>query len=173
MKASRLGVLAALSLIGVLIWARPGERAPLIGQPAPDFALALVAGQGSERGDRVRLSDLKGRPVLLDFWASWCGPCRLSVPLLNRVAREFAGSGLHVYGINSEGLSPVRVEGVASRWGFTYPVLHDPTAQAELAYGISAVPTLVLIDRAGVVRQLYAGAPSAERLLKEIRDVDR
>ncbi len=168
MKPSTWTSVLVFVLFAGLMYLRLTDKGPWFGKPAPEFVLPVISGEG--RGDRVKLSGLKGKPVLLDFWASWCEPCRQSVPILNQVAKE---TGAQVYGINSEGLAAQAVDRVAQRWGIAYPVLHDPSAEIMQAYDVSALPTLYLIDRDGVVRKSHAGAPSAQRLIEEVREMDR
>ena len=153
------------SLVGPLLGGDPLE-----GKPAPDFNLVLARGPGAESGDRVRLSDLRGKVVVLDFWASWCGPCRHSVPLLNDVAAQY-GAKLGVYGINSESYGPELVSFVAGNWGFRYPVLLDPALKTTSAYGVQAFPTIVLIDRQGNVHKVYRGEPTKAALTKRISNL--
>jgi thiol-disulfide isomerase/thioredoxin len=156
-----------------LMYFKLGQPGPWVGKPAPDFTLAVVHGEGASQGDRVRLSDLKGQLVVLDFWASWCEPCRQSVPILNQVAKTLAAEGVRVYGINAEALGPEALGRVAARWGVAYPILTDPTAQTQVAYDVEALPTLYLIDKQGVVQKTHAGSPSAERLIEEVRELAR
>jgi thiol-disulfide isomerase/thioredoxin len=162
-----------MAVFALLLFLHLRDDGPLVGELAPDFTLPLAYGEGADSGDRVRLADTRGSFVVLDFWASWCGPCRESVPTLNRVARELATSGVRVLGINSESHGPARAALVADRWGVAYPVLYDGSAATQLAYSVTALPTLYLVDREGVVRRAYAGAPSAERLIRDIRELDR
>jgi cytochrome c biogenesis protein CcmG/thiol:disulfide interchange protein DsbE len=170
--SSWASLLVAVMFFG-LMYLRLKDQGPWVGKPAPDFSLPVVAGEGASQGDRVRLSDLKGQLVVLDFWASWCEPCRQSVPILNEVARTLAGEGVVVYGVNSEGLRPEALLRLAGRWGFAYPVLHDANAASMVAYDVSALPTLYLIDRQGIVRRTHAGSPTAQRLIEEVRELDR
>jgi cytochrome c biogenesis protein CcmG, thiol:disulfide interchange protein DsbE len=170
-KASTWTSVLVFAMFVGLMYLRLSDQGPWAGKPAPGFALPVVSGEG--QGDRVRLSDLKGQLVVLDFWASWCEPCRQSIPILNQVAEELAKEGVHVYGINSEAFAANVVDRVAQRWGIKYPVLHDATAEVMQVYDVSALPTLYLIDREGVVRKSHAGAPSAQRLIEEVRGMDR
>lgn len=150
----------ALSSFGSLLRGHPLE-----GESAPDFSLALVDAAGG--GERVRLSDQRGKVVVLDFWASWCGPCRHSVPLLNGTAKRF-GDKVAIYGVNSEQTGLGSLAFVALHWGMEYPVLTDPTVAAQMAYSVQAFPTVVVIDREGIVRKVYRGEPTEAALHREI-----
>lgn len=169
--SSWASVLVVLAFMG-LVYLHFKDEGPWVGKPAPDFSLPVAFGAGAEAGDRIRLSDLKGQFVVLDFWASWCEPCRQSVPLLNEVAKQLAPEGVRVFGINSEGLLPANVAAVSARWGFVYPVLHDVTAETMLGYDIQVLPTLFLVDRKGIVRRTHGGAPSVERIIAEVRELN-
>ncbi|MET0284884.1 MAG: TlpA disulfide reductase family protein [Polyangiales bacterium] len=173
MKPSTWTSLLVTAMFVGLMYLRLSDKGPWAGKAAPDFSLPIVGGEGATQGDRVRLSDLQGKLVVLDFWASWCEPCRQSIPILNQVAKDLAKEGVHVYGINSESFAAQAVDRVGQRWGIGYPVLHDSTAEVMDKYDVSALPTLYLIDRQGVVRKSHAGAPSAERLIEEVREMDR
>lgn len=140
---------------------------PLVGQPAPPFESAIVAGDGA--GDRVALDSLRGRVVMLDFWASWCPPCRESIPILSRLAARHAAAGLVTLGVNVEGERPPSFVARAHRTlraGF--PSLHDLGAM-QSGYGVRSLPTLVLVDRRGLVRRVEIGVPSESGLDAEIR----
>jgi len=170
-KPSRLASFIVLALFVALMYAKLKKEGPWVGKPAPDFSLPIVYGEGSDRGDRVRLSDLKGQVVLLDFWASWCGPCRQSVPLLNQVQAKLKAEGVQLFAINSDAVTPERLGRISQAWGFAYPVLHDPTARTMAGYDVEALPTLYLVDKRGVVRKTHAGSPTVERLVDELRDL--
>jgi len=166
--------IAALVILGA--WALSFMRpllggSPLTDAPAPDFTLGVVMGEGALSGDRVRLSDLRGEVVVLDFWASWCGPCRASVPALSRVAKHYAGKGARVIGINSESIPPAGMAMLERAWGFAYPTLADPALEARLAYGVNAFPTLFILDPQGIVRYVHAGAASEARMRSEIESI--
>jgi cytochrome c biogenesis protein CcmG, thiol:disulfide interchange protein DsbE len=167
-RTSRLAsVVVAGGLAGLLLLRFSGHDGSLVGEPAPDFSLPVASVSGE--AERVRLSDQRGKPVVIDFWASWCTPCRHSIPILNRVASELGPEGVHVFGVNAEGFASERVAAIAQSWGFEYPVLHDQMAATQLAYEVTALPTVLLVDGEGVIRQRYAGAPSVEELIREVR----
>lgn len=161
---NRSRILAGLASV-VLIAFALSVLSPLLrgdtleGKPAPDFSLPV----GLEEDERVRLSDQRGKVVLLDFWASWCGPCKHSVPLLNRIAERYRGK-VSVFGINSEASGPGQVAFVAMSWGIEYPVLRDTAMEAQLAYAVQVFPTVVLIDRQGKVAKVYKGEPTEASL---------
>lgn len=138
--------------------------AKLIGRPAPDFRLQSLD------GNVVQLSALRGKPVLLDFWATWCAPCREEMPKLEKLSREFKAKNVSILGVNvSEPRETVR--SYISRNGYTYPVLltreNDPLF-AE--YSIHGYPTMVTIDRNGFIESYHLGTSrdSEERLRTSI-----
>jgi thiol-disulfide isomerase/thioredoxin len=159
-------VLAVLALSALLasmlvpLW----RNHPLEGELAPDFTLPMVGHDGSER---VRLSDQRGRVVVLDFWASWCDPCRHGIPLFNRAVQKF-GDKLIVLGINSEQHDDNVISLVMRQWGFKYSTLRDQALEAQLAYQVQVLPTVVIIDPQGIVRRVYPGEPTETALFAQI-----
>jgi thiol-disulfide isomerase/thioredoxin len=149
--------LAVIVFVGLGLWIQ--------GRPtAPDFALPIVAGRGAGQGDRVRLSELRGRVVLLDFWASWCVPCRQSVPILNRVSADY--EDVTVLGVNVEG-GELDASGVAAahhELEARFPSVQDTARELERGYHIDSLPTLVVINRDGVIREARPGIPNEGRL---------
>ncbi|MDQ3036207.1 MAG: TlpA family protein disulfide reductase [Myxococcota bacterium] len=151
---------------------RCGPEAALVGQPAPPIDGVIAAGEGAATGDRVSLESLRGRPVLLDFWASWCAPCRESVPILTRLAEQHRDAGLVTLGVNVEGdRAPAAILGAHRALHIGFPTLHDQSGAMQSGYRVSSIPTLVLIDRAGVVRRYESGVPSESDLDAQIREI--
>lgn len=161
------GAISAASLSGYDPTGRP--QSPLVGQPAPSFDLPLAAGQGA--GDRVSLDALRGEVVALDFWASWCQPCRRSIPIFNGIHERY-GSRIRLYGLNVEtGLPSARLQAAHRSFGAEFPSLQDERFQVQQAYAVRSIPTLVLIDRSGVIRHLETGVPDEDALAEVIDEL--
>ncbi len=128
-----------------------GKRAPAIRLPRLD-------------GSSFELSDAPDTPVMLVFWASWCGPCRREATEVAEIVRSY-GSRVAVVSINS-GEDPTKAAIAAKEWGMTWPVALDSLGAASQAYAVQALPTVVVVDRQGIVRYRGNGMPSdAHRLL--------
>ncbi len=133
-------------------------------EPAPSFAMPIVAGEGARDGDRVSLEEQRGRVVLLDFWASWCAPCQESIPILNRIEAEY-GAEVTLLGVNVEaGLTPTQIQAAHRDFGADFPSLHDEDGSLAAAYGVAGLPTLIVIDWEGRVVEARAGVPDEGRL---------
>ena len=132
-----------------------------LNRPAPDFTLADLD------GNQVQLSSLRGNVVVLDFWATWCGPCQLSLPMLQQVAQDMSSPKLRVFAINrQENLDTLRE--FARRTNLSLPVLLDPKSDAARKYRVSGIPQTVVIGKDGVVKFLTVGiAPENERRLRQ------
>lgn len=149
----------AVVVFGPVLFERP--------RPAPDFNLPVVSASGSAGPDRMRLGDLRGRVVLLDFWATWCGPCQQTTPVLTRLAHRYASRGLIVVGVNTDEQGPEAVPAFSRRFGLDYPVVYDD-GSVSAQYGIRGLPTLLLVDRTGTIRAQRVGAESEAALAREI-----
>ena len=166
-----LGCALLLLLAGGCSERPRGPTAALMDGPAPALDLPLVAGAGAAEGDRVSIEALRGRVVLLDFWAGWCGPCRQSIPALNRVHERY-GDRIEMLGVNIEsGLPRSRVQASHARFGAEFPSVQDIGGEAQSAYRVQSIPTLVLIDASGTVRWVETGVPDAEGLLERVGDL--
>jgi cytochrome c biogenesis protein CcmG/thiol:disulfide interchange protein DsbE len=118
---------------------------PLVQRPAPDFTLPGLSGR---QQDAVRLTDLRGHVVVVNFWASWCTECRTEQAALNRVWQRFRDAGVVVIGVNFEDTTGDAREYVASS-GASYPVVVDTRSRTALAYGLRGVPETYVIDPHG------------------------
>jgi peroxiredoxin len=135
--------------------------APQKGFMAPDFSLPDASGQ------TVRLSDLRGRPVIVNLWASWCIPCRSEMPALERVHRDYHAQGLALLGVNATNQdSRAAALDFVQAEGLTFTVLFDDDGAASSRYALRALPTTFFIDAAGIIRDVVVGGPMSEALLR-------
>jgi len=130
---------------------------PLVGKAAPDFALQDLHGQ------TVRLADFRGQPLLVNFWASWCPPCRTEFPLLERALLDHATDRLAIVGIVFKDSAASAGQFMSSQ-GAAWPALVDPGGTAAAAYTVEAPPVTFFVDAAGVVRSVSFGPPPAGSL---------
>lgn len=134
-----------------------------VGTHAPDFTLSDLENQP------VRLSDLKGKVVLLDFWATWCHPCREALPAIELLHREFKDKGLVVLGVDDEDSQSQAA--FLDKFGYTFRSLVDPTEQVKNLFHIAGFPTTVLIDKQGTIQVFELGGASYDSLRDAIRKI--
>jgi cytochrome c biogenesis protein CcmG/thiol:disulfide interchange protein DsbE len=139
------------------------EGVAAVGRPAPRVELPGL------RGGRVRLADLRGRPVVLNFWASWCPPCLAEMPEFERVHRRL-GARVAFLGVNQRDQAQA-AERLARSTGVTYPLAADPAGRAFDAFGGLGMPTTVLIGADGTVADIFAGQLDETLLSERIRSV--
>jgi cytochrome c biogenesis protein CcmG/thiol:disulfide interchange protein DsbE len=168
-KALVLGLVLVLPLLAVLVFNLGRDphsvRSPLVGRPAPDFALPAVSG-----GPVVSLGDLRGKPVVLNFWATWCVPCYQEHPALTSAARSL-GDDVQFLGVVYDD-EEARVREFLRERGSTYPSLLDPGGRTAIAYGVYGVPETYFIDPAGRIAEKYVGPldpPTIAALLHKTR----
>jgi len=136
-----------------------GLRPVTVGDPAPEVALPRIDG-----GTPATLSSLRGKVVLIDFWATWCVPCRQTMPMLERLYRSKHAEGLEIMSIDTEGMQAAeRALAFARRLDppVTFPLYVDD-GHAGAAYRVGAIPHLALIDKQGRVRRVYVGVPPGD-----------
>lgn len=140
----------------------------LAGQPAPDFALK------SSTGENLRLSEYRGEVVMINFWATWCGPCRQEMPLLDELYTRYERVGFSLLGVNIDDDSS-RAMDMISELGIHFPVLFDERKDVSKLYQVDAMPVTILVDREGNVRHVHHGyKPGYEqKYLDEIRSLLR
>jgi peroxiredoxin len=126
------------------------SHAVAVSDVAPDFTLKSVD------GTNTRLKEFRGQVVLINFWASWCGPCRQEMPLLERIDERYKGAGFTVLGVNVEG-KPGPAKEVASKAGVSFPVLVDENQKVSELYDLESMPSSIVVDRDGVVRYVHKG----------------
>lgn len=136
--------LAATLMLALPAWARAADV------QAPAFTLQ------STDGKTVSLAQFKGDVVMINFWASWCGPCRQEMPLLDNIYKQYKDMGFVLLGVNVEPDAHS-----ANAWlrktPVSYPILYDPKSQVSQLYQVQAMPTTVIVDRQGIVRFVHNG----------------
>lgn len=157
---------AAMGLVFVAVyaWMTRGTTSPFMGEPAPPLSLPVAAGGDASTPSRVVLSEMRDRVVVLEFWASWCGACRRSTPILNELNEELAPQGVAFYAVNVEPIDRQRLQAAHAAFGTEFPTLHDRAGEIQRRYAIKALPTVLVIDRLGLVRWASTGVPSKMRL---------
>ncbi|EKF75831.1 redoxin domain-containing protein [Alcanivorax hongdengensis A-11-3] len=138
--------LSALILCVLALVAGP----TLAADTAPDFTLK------ARSGDNIRLNELRGTVILVNFWASWCGPCRTEMPLLDKLYQQYRDYGFTVLGVNLDE-NRDQAEQLLANVPVTFPVLFDPDNSTSESYQVDAMPTTVLIDRNGTIRYHHRG----------------
>jgi cytochrome c biogenesis protein CcmG/thiol:disulfide interchange protein DsbE len=140
-----------LLLVGLTTCDRAPEG-PFEGRVAP-----ALRGAGLS-GETVDLRSLRGKPTVVVFWASWCGPCRAEAPEVVRVARSY-GARIHVVGVNT-GEDAGVARRVAGQWGMTWPVVLDHDGRIASTYAVQGIPLVLIVDENGIVRHRNNGLPS-------------
>lgn len=148
MKLARRRILFAVLLAGV--FGTSSAASLVVGQKAPEFSLPLRA------GGQISLDRLRGQVVLLNFWASWCGPCREEFPALDQLYKATHASGLVLLGVDEDAY-PEDASLFLKDHPVTFPIVSDRDGAGGSRYGVEGMPTLVLIDRRGVVRWTHQG----------------
>lgn len=118
--------------------------------PAPDFTLKTVG------GPNLRLAEQRGQVVMVNFWATWCAPCKQEMPHLNQLYDKYRGTGFVLLGVNVDD-DPAKAAAEAAKLGIKFPVLLDSAKAVSKAYALNAMPTTFVIDRDGQVRHVHQG----------------
>jgi cytochrome c biogenesis protein CcmG/thiol:disulfide interchange protein DsbE len=140
-------------------------RAEVVDTPAPDFELPLLDGGGS-----LRLSDLRGDIVVLNFWASWCSPCRLEAPDLQSAWEDYRGRGVRFVGVD-ELDDRFAAKGFVREFAITYPSVFDPSGSLADDYGFIGLPATYVIDREGQIAYRFQGFIDGPTLRSSLDEV--
>ena len=163
-----LRVILALLTLGLLITSCSGGSEPqtaTVGQPAPDFELQ------NPDGESISLSDFKGKPVLINFWASWCDPCVSEMSYLEEIYDEWSDKGLMLLAINN-GESSATVESFLQGNNLSFPVVLDTKTVVVRKYNIQFLPTTFFIDKDGIIQEKVIGAfPSKAAIEKRLSKI--
>jgi len=139
-------VLAAWSLVA----ASASAAMPASGTPVPDFTLR------SSTGKNLKLSERRGEVVMINFWATWCGPCRQEMPELERLYQKYRKAGFVLLGVSVDD-KPEAARAMAQKLNVSFPVLFDDRKQVSRKYDVDAMPSTLLVDRNGIVRFVHRG----------------
>ena len=161
-RTSLLGAILVIFTVSTL------AASSLEGQVAPDFVLR------SATGENLRLSEYRGDVVLINFWATWCGPCRQEMPLLDDLYGRYQRVGFNLLGVNIDEDSR-RAMQMVQELGVNFPVLFDENKEVSKLYEVEAMPVTILVDREGIVRHVHHGYKPGyeEKYLTEIRSLLR
>lgn len=158
----------SLAAMALMLAFGPGAIAamPTTSVVAPDFVLK------SQSGQNIRLKELRGQVVLVNFWATWCGPCRQELPQLDRLQDRYRQAGLRLLAVSVDD-DPRKVEAMRQQLGLKLTVLFDKDKQVADRYDVDAMPATLLIDRDGRVRYVHRGYRAGyeaayERQIKEL-----
>jgi len=163
-----VGAVIALMLVVGLRSARHRQNplaAQMKGSLAPDFTLQSLDGKS------VRLSDYRGKGVLLNFWATWCGPCKIEMPWFVELQKQYGPEGLQILGIAMDDASPGEIAAFAKEMGVNYPVLIGKDAVADAYGGVEGLPYTFYIDRNGKVRDKIIGLRSRSEIEDDVKEI--
>lgn len=178
-RRAGIGMLVVIPILMLFMFGlRRGDPrlipSPLVDQPAPDFALPVIAleedsaGADGLTGDTLRLADLRGDVVVVNFFASWCAPCRIEHRALTRVARMYEDRGVTFLGVVYNDDVPAVQNYVRQLGGQSYPALLDPEQRVAIDYGLVGVPETFFIRKDGTVSRKFFSAVTEEQLVQEI-----
>jgi len=152
----------------------PAEPVPVqerggvrVGSPAPNFQLYDLAGR------LVTLSNYRGRIVFLNFWATWCGPCRVEMPAMEALYQEFNRRDFEILAVSTDQQGAAVTRPFSEEMGLTFPILHDSDFRVGVAYGARTLPMTFLVNRQGIITHRIFGArdwqsPEGRQLIKKV-----
>lgn len=152
-------------VLAVLLAAAPAWAGVVKGQKAPDFSLPTLA------GDKISLAQLRGKVVVLDFWAQWCEPCKHELPQLEKLARQYAGKAVVFVGVNID-KQRANAERLVRQLGLTFPTALDSSGAVAAKYDLPKMPTSFVIDQKGIVRFVHEGYEGQSDVARFQRELD-
>jgi peroxiredoxin len=157
-------IVAAALLIASVAFAGVGK-----GQRAPEFSLPAL------QGSTVALSSMRGKVVLIDFWAQWCEPCKKELPQLDKLAKEYAGKGVVIVAVNIDKQRDNAAR-MVKQLGVSLPVLLDPAGSVAGTYDLPKMPTSFVVDKKGIIRYVnegFDGPKDVERFKQELDELTK
>lgn len=166
-----IAVMVFIGFLGLLVWGMLNREPTtglsgitMVNQPAPDFTLTTF------KGKTISLAGLKGKPIVLNFWASWCPPCRLEAPLLERTWREYKDRGVMFIGVDIQDKEEDALNYIRE-FDITYPNAPDPTGEVSIDYGVSGLPVTFFVSRKGEILRRWVGAIEKKVLISSIQEI--
>lgn len=166
-----IAALVLVGFLGLLIWGMLNKEPitglsgiTMVNRPAPDFTLTTF------EGTAISLEDLRGKPVVINFWASWCPPCRIEAPLIERTWREYKNRGLIFLGVNIQDRKEDALNYIRE-FDITYPNGPDPTGEISIDYGVSGLPVTFFVSSTGEIVRRWVGAIEKSVLISSIEEI--
>ena len=128
-----------------------------VGDKAPDFELVDL------EGNKHRLSDYQGEGVFLNFWGSWCGPCKTEMPFMEKLSKEFDGQGVHILALNIKD-TKLKAETFRDQYELTFPIARDTDESVRRAYSVVPLPTTILINKDGIIEDIITRGMSEDEI---------
>jgi peroxiredoxin len=150
MQFAKLNIIKRCAMAAIVVASSAFAASGDSSGPAPAFTLTTLSGQPDG------LSQYKGQVVMVNFWATWCGPCQQEMPLLDQMYKKYKPAGFTLIGVNVDKESPA-VKELLARKPVSFPVLLDPANQVSKAYHVDEMPSSVIIDRKGQIRYIHRG----------------
>ena len=165
-------LLSMAALISILAWgmlnqssATSQSGAGVLGEPAPNFTVSTFSGETFD------LADYRGSPVIINFWASWCGPCRIEAPELEQAWRRFGEEGVVFIGVNVQDFDDSALSFI-EEFNITYPNGPDEEGLATIDYGVGGIPVTFFIDQDGMVARRFVGSMNQAQLSVWINELN-
>ena len=156
---------------GLLVWGLLNKKPitglsgiTMVNRPAPDFTLTTF------KGKTLSLADFRGRPIVINFWASWCPPCREEAPLLERTWRAYMNRGVIFIGVDIQDRKEDALNYIRE-FDITYPNGPDPTGEIAIDYGVSGLPVTFFVSKKGEIIRRWVGALKRQKLVSSIEEI--
>ena len=172
-RRRRWDIIMVLSFAAALMWTVVSRVPSAVGTPlssspspregfyAPDFMLDTL------QGEQVKLSNLRGKIVVVNFWTTWCPPCRAETPALETAYESYKDSDVVILGVNLTDQDSLKdVESFVQEFGLTYPILLDRDGAVGLLYQLNGLPTTFFISHEGIIRTVVVGGPMSETFIR-------
>ena len=166
-----IAALVIVGFLGLLIWGMLNKEPitglsgiTMVNRPAPDFTLTTF------KGTAISLEDLRGKPVVINFWASWCPPCRIEAPLIEQTWRGYKNRGLMFLGVNIQDRKEDALNYIRE-FDITYPNGPDPTGEISIDYGVSGLPVTFFVSSKGEIVRRWVGAIEKSVLISSIEEI--